>query len=379
MRFIHTADWHLGCQLHHKQLIDDQEYVLEQFVALAKERKPDAIVLAGDIYDRAVPSTDAVGLLDETLYRLAGELGIPTILIAGNHDGPERLNFGSRLLAGQQLHVFATFSVIPPHLEFHDQYGHIWFYPLAYADPPVVRQHFPSATNHDAAARAHLQQVRNVRPEGVRSVLITHSFVAGGIICDSERIIAVGGAGLVGADCFDGFDYVALGHLHRPQSIMENQVEYPGSLLKYSFSESDHSKSVSVVEMNAEGQCHVERVRLSTNHNVRIIKGRLEELLRRPDGHMDRDDYVQAILLDEGALLDPMEKLRQVYPNVLAMEKPSLSVGNLQNLGTNHRTRSEDSLFEDFFCQVTGRNLNDEEKSEMADVFAAFRRQEREA
>lgn len=381
MRFIHTADWHLGCLFYGKHMTDDQGYILDQLVHLCKDLKPDAVIVAGDVYDRSIPPPEAVSLLDETLYRLVGELHIPIILIAGNHDSPERTEYGARLLASNQLHVLGTLSENPHPIRLNDEYGTVDFYAVPYADPPLFREHLsdPSLTDHDAALRAWIKRVGASQPSPSRSVFITHAFVRGGSASDSERPLSVGGTSMVSPTCFDGFNYVALGHLHRPQTIVDDRIHYSGSLLKYSFSEADQPKSVSIVQMDEIGHCQIERVSLSPRHDVRVVKGYMQELLKGSIPPGNRDDYVLVVLLDEGALLDSMEQLREIYPNILAIDKPSLlRSGSLQIAHQDHRTRTEESLFADFFRAMTSNPLKPEEATEFAAMVNELHRKQRE-
>src|SRR3954464_6712037 len=255
MRFLHTADWHLGRLFHGVHLTDDQRHVLNQVVEIARDSRPDVVLVAGDIYDRAVPPPEAVELLDEILSRLVIELKLPVVLIAGNHDSPGRLHFGSRLLAERRLYVTGHLPARCEALVLEDAHGPVSFYAIPYAEPSTVRQclECPEVTDHNAAMAAILARVRENCPVSPRSVIVAHAFVAGGQECESERPLSVGGAGTVDVSCFAGFDYVALGHLHRPQKIHcpGGLVQYSGSLLKYSFDEADHSKSVTLVEMDA--------------------------------------------------------------------------------------------------------------------------------
>lgn len=381
MRFIHTADWHLGCLFYGKHLTDDQGYVLDQLIRLTKDIQPDAVIVAGDVFDRSIPPPEAVSLLDETLYRLVGELHVPVILIAGNHDSPERTEYGSRLLASNHLHILGTLSENQQPIRLNDEYGTVNFYAVPYADPPLFREHLsdPSLTDHDTALRAWIKRVGTLQPSASRNVFITHAFVMGGSATDSERPLSVGGTSIVSPTCFDGFNYVALGHLHRPQTIVNDRIQYSGSLLKYSFSEADHVKSVSIVHMDATGHCDIERVPLTPRRDVRVVKGYMQELLKGSSPLSNHDDYVLAVLLDEGALLDPMEQLRDIYPNILAIEKPSLlRSGNLQIAHQDHRTRTEESLFADFFQAMTGDPLRPEEVTEVAAVVDELHRKQRE-
>ena len=366
MRFLHSADWHLGRVHHGVSLLEDQAHLLREFVCLAAELRPDAILLAGDIYDRSVPPAEAVRLLDLVLTELVQGLRIPVVMIAGNHDGPDRLAFGASLLGGAGLSVRGVVDAQAQAVVLHDAHGAVAIHALPYAEPAVVRAALGGTLrseddstaavidSHQAALAAQLRAARAAHPAGARSVVVAHAFVLGGSESESERPLSVGGSGAVSAALFDGFDYVALGHLHRPQQVGEARIQYSGSLLKYSFSEADHSKSVNLVELDANGACTVERIALTPRRDLRIVSGELDAILAAAAADRGRDDYILARLTDSGALLDAMGKLRSAYPNALAIERPTL-VGEGPGRATadHRRTRIQD-LFASFHEEATG-------------------------
>lgn len=382
LRFIHTADWHLGRLFHGVHLTEDQAHVLDQLVDLVREARADALLVAGDIYDRSVPPPEAVALLDDVLSRIVLELGVPVVLIAGNHDSPERLGFGARLLAGRGFHVRGTLEGALEPVIFEDAAGPVHLYGLPYAEPAVVRGQLGCEGVHDPAAamEALVARVRVARPQGARAVLMAHAYVAGAEESESERPLSLGGAGAVEAASLAGFHYVALGHLHRPQRAGGEEIQYAGSLMKYSFSEADHVKSVNLVELDAGGGARVERVRLAPRRDVRRLAGRLEDLLRGPGEGESREDYLEVSLLDDGPVLDPMGKLREVYPNVLHVTRPGLVAGGeLAGVRRDHRQLGEGELFAAFYAQVTGEELGPERASAFAAIVDELRRREREA
>lgn len=392
MRFIHTADWHLGRIFHGVRLTDDQQHVLEQLVRLVGEAEVDALIVAGDVYDRAVPPPDAVALLDDVLSRVVLEKKVRAVVIAGNHDGPDRLAFGSRILAERGLHVVGVPEAAPSPLRFGDPWGTVDVFSAPFADPATVRACLgrDDLHDHDAAMGAWLENVRSLATPGARTVLVGHAFVQGAAESESERPLSVGGAGTVAATRFAGFSYVALGHLHRPQEIVApglapSSVAYSGSLLKYSFSEVDHLKSVSVVDIDDRGRVGVERVALSPRRDLRCIEGTLDEVIGGAARDPARDDYLRITLTDRGALLDPMGKLRAVYPNVLEIERPALFDPLAASDGTSaraasadHRRLGEVELFESFFREVTGEPLDEAERSVLAEIVDLERRRERD-
>jgi DNA repair protein SbcD/Mre11 len=382
MRFLHTADWHLGRLFHGVQLTSDQERVLDRLVELAEEARPDAVVISGDVYDRAVPPSQAVALLDDVLSRLVLGLGIPVVMVAGNHDSPERLEFGSRLLAAQGLHVTGWPSPTASPVTLVDAYGPVSFCPLPFAEPALVRYLLDEADVHDHEGALRRRAVRMLQevPQGARTVAVGHAFVAGGEACDSERPLTVGTAAAVSPDVFASFDFAALGHLHRAQTLGSGRCSYSGSLLKYSFSEIGQQKGVDLVEMDERGACTVERVQLRPERDLRRIEGRLDDILggRVPLG--DRDDYLVVSLLDRTPLLDAMARLQRLLPNVLHLERPGLtSVGDLVGQGRPRPGLGLGALFDAFFCEVTGCKMSDEQVRLLAGVLERFERDDREA
>ena len=356
MRFLHSADWHLGRVYHGVSLLDDQAHVLQQFVRIAADTRPDAILLAGDIYDRSVPPAEAVRLLDLVLSELILDLKIPVVMIAGNHDGPDRLAFGSGLLQRAGLTVRGPVEMDAAPLVLRDAHGEVAVYALPYAEPALVRSASGDDTiaDHHAALAAQTAAVRAAHLPGRRAVVVAHVFVQGGAESESERPLSVGGTGAVGAGVFDGFDYVALGHLHRPQAIGGGRIQYSGSLLKYSFAEADHAKSVNLVELDAEGNCTVERIPLVPRRDLRILEGELAALVAAAATDPARDDYVLARLTDHGALLDAMGKLRSAYPNALAIERPALIGDGPGRATADHRRTRIQDLFASFHEETTG-------------------------
>ena len=379
MRLLHTADWHLGRSFHNVSLVEDQAHALRQVIDLAKTAEVDAVIVAGDVYDRAVPPPDAVRLLDETLAELAMGLGIPVIMIAGNHDSAERLNFGSKLLAQARCHIFGRLGATPERVVLEDEHGPVHILGLPYAEPSIVRERTGAEDvhTHDAAMARLAAAAAAEVPEGERSVLVAHCFVAGGAESESERPLSVGGAGSVSAAAFAPFDYVALGHLHRPQRAGPN-ARYSGSLLKYSFSEVDHAKSVNLVELDAAGAVTVEAVPITPKRDMRLIEGALKDLLAGPAAGESADDYLLVRLTDTHALLDPMGRLREVYPHVLHLERPALERAAQAAPARPREGQGDPELFAAFFEQVTGEALTDEQAQAFAGLLDELRRGERE-
>lgn len=360
IRFLHTADWHLGRWLHGTSLLDDQAFVLDQLVALARDERVDALVVAGDVYDRSVPAADAVELLDDVLTRLVIEAGIAVIVIAGNHDSGERIGFGGRIAAATGLHLRGTLADLSPIVL--PGAGEVAFHALPYAEPAFVRA-LPggdAVTDHQSAMAHALSLLRARFVAGRRNVLVGHAFVAGGSESESERPLAVGGSGLVGAETFAGFDYVALGHLHRPQCAGSPRIRYSGSLLKYSFAEAEQRKSVTLVELRPGAEPAVREIALAPRRDLRVISGTFAELRDRPAAAGSRDDYLCAVLTDRHPVLDPMARLREVYPNLLELRfERARDAGTAAGAAGDHRQRSPDDLFRAFWRDIQGEEIAD--------------------
>lgn len=395
MRLIHTADWHLGRLFHTVHLTRDQEQVLEQLVALVAEIRPAAVLVAGDIYDRAVPPTEAVELLDDVLTRIVVGHGVPVIAISGNHDSAARLGFASALLRARGLHMIGELPREPTPVVLADEHGPVHVHPLPFADPADARYAYGDDTIHDqeAVAAAGVARVLAATPARERRVALAHAFVAGAEATpESERPLSVGGSTQVPAAVFGGFDYVALGHLHRPQRCGADTVRYAGSLMKYSFSEHGHDKSVSVVEIGPPGSAAgdaggegrarvaVETVSLTPPRDVRRLEGTLAEILALGRTDRRRDDYVLAALLDKGALLDPIGQLRSAYPNTLAIERPLYDqVGGQEERRPRPGAVGDLDLFDAFFSYANGASMSIDQRTQLAAVIDALERRRREA
>lgn len=382
MRFLHTSDWHLGRLFHGIHLTKDQAYVLAQFIDLVRESKPDAIIIAGDIYDRAVPPIEAVELLNELVSQILLDYKVPIIMIAGNHDSAERLGFGSRLLAGQGLYVVGGLTKEIQPIPLYDKHGPVYFAPFTYGEPALVRERLscPEIASHEQAMQAMVQDVLKRIPSKSRSVAIAHAFIAGSMESESERPLSIGGSSMVNAAVFQDFSYTALGHLHNSQQAGNPTIRYSGSLLKYSFAEASQQKGIHLIEMDKEGGITVERVSLTPRRDVRCIKGYINEILQYPLDENNRQDYISVTVLDETPILDAMGKLREKYPNVLQIESPRFSKkGVLSGLPKDHRKLSEKELFAAFYHQMTGDTMTKEQQNHLVKVIEELYRQEREA
>lgn len=377
MRILHTADWHLGRLFHGVHLTDDQAHLLEQFIDLVADQKPDVIVISGDIYDRAWPPVEAVELLNDVLTRIALDFAIPTIIISGNHDNPSRLEFGGRLFARQGLHVFGTLISCEEPVVLQDEHGTVTFHSAPYCEPAEVRAHLQddSVACFDSAMRA---LVGSYRING-RSVLLGHAFISGGSASDSERPLSIGGAETVSVEHFSPFSYVALGHLHQPQSFNCGRVRYSGSLMKYSFNEANQRKSVSLVEIDGAGEVHIDEFTLTPRRDLRQVRGYLADLLQNPDEYGPVDDYLMATLLDEAAVYDAMGRLREVFPNLMHLERAHLLEGDSGRRTVSDIAGKDDlELFNDFMEAMTGQQMTEKQSDTFSEVVEEIRREERE-
>ncbi|EKO3495213.1 exonuclease SbcCD subunit D [Vibrio fluvialis] len=378
MKFLHTSDWHLGRQFHNVSLLEDQRYVLKQLIDYLNNNAVDAVIVAGDVYDRSVPPTVAIELLDEVVSSICTDLNIPMIMIPGNHDGAKRLGFAAKQMKDAGLHIISDFEqMMTPVVLESDQAGDVAFYGMPYNDPEQVRHHYQnSVTTHDEAHQFLCECIKAQRDTSQRHVLISHCFVDGAMESDSERPLSIGGSDRVNHEHFADFDYVALGHLHQPQKKGEEHIRYSGSLMKYSFSEQHQKKGMTLVELNDAGFVAAEHIPLSAPHDMRIIEGELDQLLEQGKTDPRAHDYLLVRLHDKHAILDPMEKLRKVYPNVLHLEKPGMLIGVDQEMGRARLARGEMDMFRDFFLEAKQEPLSEQQESAMAEVIQSLKQAE---
>ena len=370
MRFIHTADWHLGKLFGQRHMTEDQAYVLEGLLALCRDVRPDALVIAGDVYDRAIPPPEAVELFNNILTRLA-EQGIKVLFIAGNHDSAVRLHFGAQLLRASGIYPAGTVRADEAPVVLSDEFGPVYFSLIPYGDPPHVRAAFSveEALSFDAALTVQIAAAREQIPPSARSVAVAHAFVIGGQVSESEHALSVGGSDQVSAENFTAYSYAALGHLHAPQRAGAENIRYSGSLLKYSFDESRQKKGVELVELDAEGMASHTFYPLTPRHDVRIVSGLMDELMREDFDPLPHDDYICVELLDTDAVLAAHEKLRRIYPNLFTITRPNINVNRLSSAERSYeRGQSDLHLFSDFFAEVTSDELTDMERRELVRV-----------
>ena len=365
MKFFHLSDLHLGKRLSEFSLVEDQRHILEQILELAARERPDAALIAGDVYDKPVPLEEAVHLFDDFLYRL-GELCPHIFIISGNHDSPERLAFGSRMLARGGLYISPVFDRRARRVTLSDEFGEVEVYMLPFFKPVHARRVYDDASldTYTAAVRRAVDEMRVSGDR--RNILITHQFVAGATRCESEEM-SVGGSDAVSADVFDCFDYVALGHLHQPQSVGREGVRYCGSPLKYSFSEATRAKSVTVVELREKGKLELRTLPLTPLRDMRELRGSYMQLVdRRFYENINTSDYIHIILTDEDDVPEALGRLRAVYPNIMKLDYDNsrtraagvdpLSIPTAESVDPL-------DLFGGFYEQQNGRELDPEQRT----------------
>lgn len=377
MKFIHTSDWHLGRQFHNVSLLDDQQAVLDQLIQYIENNPVDAVVVAGDIYDRSVPPTIAIELLNKVVKRICGELNTPMILISGNHDGAERLGFGSEQMKNAGLHIISNFEdMLNPVVIETESAGQVAFYGMPYNDPEQVRFAYQEpVSTHDQAHKLLAEKITEQFQPEQRNVLVSHCFVDGAIESESERPLSIGGSDRVSHEHFLNFDYVALGHLHQPQKKGEEYIRYSGSLMKYSFGEQNQKKGFTLVEIDQNGFFSAEHVDLAAPHEMRIVEGELEQVIEQGKTDPKNEDYLLVRLMDKHAILNPMEKLRTVYPNVLHLEKPGMLIGVEQEMAQAKLARSEIDMFRDFFTEAQDSQLSQEQDQAISDIIKQLSQQ----
>jgi exonuclease SbcD len=366
MKFFHTADWHLGKLVQGVYMTEDQDYILQQFVKDIETEKPDAVIIAGDLYDRAVPPVEAVHLLDEFLDKVVMKLEIPVLAIAGNHDSPSRLNFGSKIMKDRACHITGTLSKEMEPVILNDAHGEVHFHLVPYCDPSMVRHALEDneIRSHNDAMEKVVSQIREEMDPEARHVFVGHAFVTPygeekENTSESERPLSIGGSEYVDAHHFAAFHYTALGHLHQAHFVTEEKVRYAGSLLKYSISEERHKKGYFIVEMNENGDVQIEKRLLKPKRNMRTVEGKLNELLMRPVN----EDYVFVRLTDDKPVLSPMEKIRSVYPNTMHIEQMMNSLpfqAADSHPSPDRKEISELERFQEFYKKVKGVEATEE-------------------
>ena len=363
MKLIHLSDLHLSKRVGEVSMLEDQAYILDRVLDIVDGAGPDALLIAGDVYDKSVPSAEAVTLFDDFLCRLARRK-LPVLVISGNHDSPERLAFGSRLMEGARVYLSPVYDGNVKPITLTDEHGPVDFWLLPFLKPAHLRRFYPeetidSYTDAVGAAIAHM----NIDPSR-RNVLLCHQFVTGAATCESEELI-VGGTDNVDAAVFDGFDYVALGHLHGPQNVGSSRIRYCGTPLKYSFSEASQYKSVTVAELGEKGDLTLYTVPLTPRHDMRVIQGTFAQLTaENSDAAGEREDYLHIILTDEEDVPEALGRLRLVYPNILKLSYDNTRTRTSQSVDRAQRVaqKSPLELFEELYETQINQPMSQEQR-----------------
>ena len=362
MKLIHLSDLHIGKRVNEISMIEDQEYILYQILQILDDEQADAVLIAGDVYDKSIPSAEAVTLLDDFLCRLA-QRNIPVFLISGNHDSPERLAFGNRLMEDRGVHISPVYDGNVASISLEDDHGAVDFWLLPFLKPAHVKRYFPDAgiesyTDALRTAIAHMDMDATRR-----NVLLTHQFVTGAATCDSEEI-SVGGSDNVDVSVFADFDYVALGHIHGPQNLGSNKIRYCGTPLKYSFSEEHHHKSVTVVELGVKGELELKLRPLTPKHDLRSIRGTFAELTDKAFyAGTATDDYLQIILTDEEDVPEAIGKLRVIYPNLMKLtyDNTRTRTNRIIDGAVDIKRKSPLQLFEELYEWQNNQPMSEEQ------------------
>lgn len=373
MKFMHLSDLHIGKRVNEYSMMDDQKYILSQIIRLLEEEKPDAVLIAGDIYDKSIPGADAVMLFDFFLTQIA-ERKVPVFLISGNHDSQERLAFGRKILSENEVYISQVFNGKIEKITKEDAYGKVHFYLIPYLKPAVVRHEMPGAeiTDYQSAMEAVIGSLEIDKEE--RNVFLVHQFLTGAKRSESEEV-SVGGLDDIAAELFDGIDYVALGHIHRPQSVLRETIRYCGTPLKYSFSEAEDEKSVTFVNLREKGNVEITERKLSPLHDMRKIKGSYLTLTDKAYyENTNVKDYLAITLTDEEDIPEVMGKLLSIYPNIMKLEYDNhrTRAGGIDYLPQDAYDKKPITLFEEFYEKQNGQPMSAKQKDYLLELIESI-------
>ncbi|EGG90915.1 hypothetical protein HMPREF0491_02572 [Lachnospiraceae oral taxon 107 str. F0167] len=370
MKFMHLSDLHLGKRVNEFSMLEDQVYILNKIVNIIDEEKPAAIILAGDIYDKPIPPAEAVELFDDFLYKLS-QRNLKVFIISGNHDSAERIAFGARLFDKTGIYMSPVYTGNISPIEMSDEFGKINIYMLPFIKPIHVRRYFPD-TEISSYTDAVSTVIENMHLDtGIRNILVTHQFVTGASRTESEDI-SVGGSDNVNADVFRDFDYVALGHIHRSQSCGSEYIRYSGTPLKYSFSESKDTKSITVIDIKEKGTIKLDFIPLTPLRDMVEIKGTYDDLMLKSfyENTTYPNDYVHITLTDEEDIPDVITELRVVYKNIMKLDYDNQRTRSNSeiNLINDMESKSPLELFDIFYDSRNGQPLNNEQREFMESI-----------
>ena len=363
MKFIHLSDLHIGKRVNEFSMLEEQRYILLKILEIIEQEKPDAVLIAGDVYDKGQPSGEAVKMLDEFIYRLS-ELPLSAFIISGNHDSAERLAFGSRIMEKANIFISPVYDGNVQKHTLNDEWGEVNIFMLPFIKPINVKQAFfdEEINSYTDAITAAISKMDV--DEGKRNVIISHQFVTGAIKCDSEEI-SLGGTDNVDVGAYDKFDYVALGHIHSPQRLVRDTVRYSGTPLKYSFSECRHNKSVTVVEMAEKGNVQIRLVPLIPKRDLVEIEGSYDELMSKDfyDKLNHKEDYYHITLTDENDVVDALSRLRCVYTNIMKLDYNNTRTRNALGVEAveNVKEKSPIEIFDELYFKQIGSDMSKEQ------------------
>lgn len=385
MKILHLADLHIGKIVLEQSMLEDQKYMLNQIIEKIKEEKIEVVLISGDVYDRGVPPADAVEVLDDFLKVLIKDLKLKVCMIAGNHDSKERLNFGSKIFANDGLYICADYNGSLEKIEMEDEFGNLNIYMLPYIKPVEIRQYFEEkeiTSYHDAVKQVIEKEDINTNE---RNIILSHQFVTAGNEepekSDSETMF-LGGTENVDVSCYKDFDYVALGHIHGPQRIGRDTARYAGTMLKYSFSEVNQKKSLTILDFKEKNDLKIELIPLKPLRDMRVIKGPIEELLKE-ENYMttNREDYIKAVITNEEPVYDAIGKIKKIYPNTLRLEieNSKMMNGTEVNMTNLDRIKKKDEveLFNEFFKFQHNQDLNEIQLEIMKEVANEVKKEEK--
>ena len=369
MKFVHLSDLHLGKRVNEYSMLEDQEYILTKIINIIDDEKPAGVIIAGDVYDKSIPSAEAVQMFDDFLTRLA-KRNLQVFIISGNHDSPERMSFGSRLMDQSGIHISQVYDGKITPFTLQDESGDVNIYMLPFVKPAHVKRFSDeSIESYTDAIRVAIAEMKV--DQSARNLLITHQFVTGATRSESEDI-SVGGSDNVDVSVFDGFDYVALGHIHSPQNCTSERVRYCGTPLKYSFSEAKDNKSITVVELEEKGNISVKTVSLVPMRDMVEIKGKYNEIMLKSfyENTSYQEDYIHITLTDEEDIVDAIGKLRTVYHNLMKLDydnKRTRSVSQVDG-AVDVETKTPIELFSDFYELQNNQPMSNEQKAFVEDL-----------
>lgn len=369
MKIMHLSDLHIGKKVNEYSMLQDQIYILKEILQIIDDEKVETVIIAGDVYDRSLPPNEALELFDEFLYQLSGR-NVNVFVISGNHDSPERISYGGRMMTENKIFLSPVYDGNVKPITLNDDYGEVNFYLLPFVRPADIRRYFPDENieNYTDAVKVAIDNMNVDFNE--RNILVTHQFVTGAELSESEDII-VGGTDNVSGEVFDGFDYVALGHIHREQTVGKDNIRYCGTPLKYSFSEAKNIKSVTILDFNDKGNIEYSKIPLTPFRDMREIRGTYYELtLKSSYESTNTEDYLHITLTDEEDIPDAIGKLRSIYPNIMKLDYDNLRTRGSGTVDAieNIESKSPFELFSDLFKQQNNQDMSEEQEEIMRNL-----------